>query len=527
MNDDQIQALLSAARVLSEVGRASSARSLLDNVARQAPDALRSATLSTARRVEAELTCLAAEALIDAGRRKDAQMAWSELVAAAGRQRTPLDPAMLRLRLALIEPSLHPPAHREGDPELAYILGLSLPQDKTGYAMRTQALVSAMQAQGRSVVCLTKPGFPWDRGHADAGRQDRVGDIVYHRTGDTTDRPARLPADYLAAEEKVLAALSPLRPKWVMAASNYTTAIPALFAARRLGLSFVYEVRGFWELSRASREPGYMNSVDYRAARDLDGAVAAQADLVFTLNSAMRDDLIGRGVDPGRIALLPNAADTEALRPAPRDAALSRRLGLRAEVPVIGYVGSFTDYEGLDDLVAACAGLAASGLDFRLLIVGADPRGESRISTRLRQMAADLGLADRVILTGLVPPEQVAAWYSLIDIAPIPRRRFPVTELVSPLKPREAMAMGKAVIVSDLDPLAEMVRSGVTGAVFPAGDRHALARVLARLISNPAYRRALGDAARRDVVANHRWSVRAETCWRALGRVETRLDVTN
>ncbi|AUM75732.1 UDP-N-acetylglucosamine 2-epimerase (non-hydrolyzing) [Paracoccus jeotgali] len=199
--------------------------------------------------------------------------------------------------------------------------------------MRTQALVSAMQAQGRSVVCLTKPGFPWDRGHADAGRQDRVGEIVYHRTGEATDRPARLPADYLAAEAKVFAALSPLRPRWVMAASNYTTAIPALFAARRLGLPFVYEVRGFWELSRASREPGYMDSLDYRAARDLDGAVAAQADLVFTLNSAMRDDLIGRGVDPGRIALLPNAADTEVLRPAPRDAALSRRLGLPAEVP--------------------------------------------------------------------------------------------------------------------------------------------------------------------------------------------------
>jgi glycosyltransferase involved in cell wall biosynthesis len=312
----------------------------------------------------------------------------------------------------------------------------------------------------------------------------------------------------LRAAAGLEAELRRLRPQWVMAASHYQTALPALLAARRLGLPFLYEVRGFWEVTRQSREPGFELRAAYRTQEQLEGGVAAAADHVFTLTGPMREELVRRGVPAATITLLPNSCDPDRFLPRPRDRGLADRLGIPASVPVIGYVGTFAQYEGLDDLAAACALLRARGRDFRLLLVGNENVSGTEkgpITLAIERIAAASGLADRLIMPGRVPHEEVEAYYSLIDVAPFPRKPQPVTEMVSPMKPLEALAMEKAVVVSSVAALAEMIADERTGLVFPKGDVPGLADALDRLIGDPALRARLGRGGRDWVVGQRTW----------------------
>lgn len=389
-------------------------------------------------------------------------------------------------------------------PDLCYVLAMSLPEVKTGYSMRTQALVTVLQNTGMTVHCLTRPGFPWHRDLEGPAEPQQVGTVTYHRSGDRTHRIPSSFASFRAAESELLKQFSRIRPKAVMAGSNHANAIPAMLAARRLGLPFIYDVRGFWEYSRAAKQPEWANSNAFRFACKLEARTAEEADMVLTLNEPMKDELVSRGVSIGRIVLAPNAADPDALMPIPRSAALAHSLHIPDDVPVIGYVGSFNSYEGLEDLMIACGILAMDAVDFRLMLVGGHSNPESSVLTALRDLAETLGIADRLILPGYVPNEDVADWYSLIDIAPLPRKATDVTKIVSPLKPFEAMAMAKTVIVSNLPALTEIVDHGRTGLVFD-GTIPDLAKTLKTVLSDAGLRQRLGRRAREWIVANRTW----------------------
>ena len=391
-----------------------------------------------------------------------------------GEQPTSTQAAMLeKLRrspayqLSVLE-AVPPPGPRAIEPiagRVVYVLHNSLPWSSGGYATRAHGLALGMRGAGLEVVCLTRPGFPLDLKPelkaATLPRCDGVEGIDYHRIAAPlrTDALAR---DYmLAAADALEAELRRLRPEWVIAASNHVTALPALIAARRLGLPFLYEVRGFWEVTRQSREPEFERSAAFRIQELLEAEVARRADHVFTLTGPMRDELVRRGVEPGTITLLPNSCDPDRFTPRGRDAALAARLGIPASVPVIGYIGTFVQYEGLDDLVAACAMLRARGRDFRLMLIGnenASGTEKGPITAEIERIAAEAGLAERLIMPGRVPHEEVTAYYSLLDVAPFPRKPQPVTEMVSPMKPLEALAMEKAVVVSSVAALTEIDR---------------------------------------------------------------------
>jgi glycosyltransferase involved in cell wall biosynthesis len=296
-----------------------------------------------------------------------------------------------------------------------------------------------------------------------------------------------------------------------MAASNHQTGLPALIAARRLGLPFFYEMRGFWEVTRASRDPDFAGTLAYRVQVLLETAAADGADHVFTLTEPMREELRRRGVTPP-ITLLPNSCDPARFAPRPPDRALGERLGLPPGVPVIGYVGTFVQYEGIEHLAVACARLAERGIDFRLLLVGDENpsgTGDGPVTQEVRRIAAESGLGPRLVMPGRVPHDEVGAYYSLVDIAAFPRKPQPVTELVSPIKPLEALAMEKAVVVSSVRPLAEMIADGDTGLVFAKGEVEGLADALARLAGDPALRHRLGKAGRAWVLRERSWAATA------------------
>ena len=396
---------------------------------------------------------------------------------------------------------------------ICYVLHNTLPYSSGGYATRSQGVAKGMQSSGWETIVLSRPGFPLDAKPelqpGDVPAFDVVEDIKYVRTLAPLRSPGiRSSAYILDAAAALENRLREHRPALVVAASNYMTALPALIAARRLGLPFIYEIRGFWEVTRVSRDTGYEHNPNYQMQRMTEAAVAREADHVFTLTDAMREELIERGVPADHVDLLPNSCDPVRFHPVARDEALAERLELPTGVPVIGYVGTFVDYEGLEDLASACALLKEQGLEFRLLLVGNEnTSGSDRgpISAEIVRIARVHGLTEWLIMPGRVPHEEVESYYSLIDIAPFPRKPWPVCEMVSPLKPLEALAMEKAVVVSSVRALKAMIEDGATGLVFDKGETSSLAAVLRRLIGDPGLRVRLGKAGRAWVARERTW----------------------
>jgi glycosyltransferase involved in cell wall biosynthesis/polysaccharide pyruvyl transferase WcaK-like protein len=399
---------------------------------------------------------------------------------------------------------------------LGYILHNSLPYASGGYATRAQGLALGLQAQSLHVHVVTRPGFPLDNNDelTDVPVEESIEGVAYHRILKPSRSGSSAVGYVTSAADALTEAFKEIRPRIVVAASNYQTALPALIAARRLGLPFVYEVRGFWEVTRVSREPEFAVTPAYKIQELMETETAKRADHVFTLTGPMKEELIRRGVPAERITLLPNSCEPERFTPRDRDRALSARLGIPLDVPVIGYVGTFVQYEGLELLAEAAAILRERGHDFRLLLVGNENVSGSEvgpITAQIQRICAERGLTDRVIMPGRVPHEEVEAYYSLIDIAPFPRKSQPVTEMVSPMKPLEAFAMEKAVVASSVAALAEMVEHERTGLIFEKDNVENLADTLARLIGDPQLRRRLGSEARRWVETNRTWTATART----------------
>jgi glycosyltransferase involved in cell wall biosynthesis len=257
-------------------------------------------------------------------------------------------------------------------------------------------------------------------------------------------------------------------------------------------------MRGLWYLSRMVREPSFAHSEIYEYERKMEATVVYEADTVVTLSEALRQELVNWGVEAGKVTVIPNAVDVKKFVPQSSDRELKQKLGLQGKF-VVGFIGSLTEYEGLDLLVEAVGKLASSGLSIGLLVVG---DGYSR--QRLEELAADWG-RECVVFVGRVPFAEVNRYYTICDVCAFPRRGYQVCRYVPPLKPLEAMAMEKPVIVSSLPPLLEMVEDGNTGLVCGVDDGESLQSAIARLYKRPSMATALGKKARQWVEENRSW----------------------
>ena len=384
-----------------------------------------------------------------------------------------------------------------------YLLHRSLPHDSNGYATRTHGLLASTRGRGWDVSGVTRIGYPQDCApfrDLPIEPMSVVDGVAYHRL----PRPGwplfgGVPMTEFLGEytEAVVELARRERPELLHAAANNPNGLAANAAARALGIKSVYEVRGLWEVTRASREPEWMDSEHFRLMSDLELQAAREADAVVCITRALADEMVRRGVPEDKITLVPNGVDVERFVPRPRDEALAARLGLAGK-RVIGYIGSLVHYEGLDLLLHAVHRLRRRGARaLGVLIVG-----DGAALGALRALAEELDLADLVVFTGRIPHHEVEAHYSLVDIAPFPRRSLPVTEMVSPLKPLEAMAMDKLVVASSVAALAEMIEPGVNGIVFRKDDVDDLTDALARVLDDDAAR---PRAPRAWVAANRSW----------------------
>lgn len=401
---------------------------------------------------------------------------------------------------------------------IAYVLHNSFPYSSGGYATRAFGIAEGLKSHGFEVININRPGFPLDikddLNAEDVPETEMIEGHKYVRSL-STSRRGKTPYDYMLEAADILEErFIEYRPQYVIAASNHITAIPSLIAAKRLGIPFYYEVRGLWEITRVSREPEFEKKPAYTVQVLLETLAAKNATHVFTLTHSMVNELVRRGVEEEAISLVPNSCSPENLIPKERDIDLVSKLNIPTDVPVIGYIGTFVQYEGLDDLAEACAILKLKGVPFRLLLVGnenASGQDVGPITAKISELANTYGFNDWLIMPGRIPFEEVESYYSLIDIAPFPRKPQPVCELVSPMKPLEALAMKKAVLVSSVQALKEMIVEDKTGLVFEKGNISDLADKLQFLIDNEGLRKTLGENGRVWVKVERNWVKTTET----------------
>lgn len=397
-----------------------------------------------------------------------------------------------------------------------YAVGMSPVSVTNGYTSRTKGVAAGLVAQGLDVVVAPLPGKPWDKKSVVPGRrvpveQRRdVSEIDGVRHVHNPGLPAwegDLDVFFQVAADAYVREAMIEKPEFILAASNYLSALPALIAARRLGVPFVYEMRGFWEVSAASVRPGWEQSDQYRLDRRYEDLVAREADRVVVITDEMREDLAARGIDADKVTVAPNCVDPEVFAPLGKDHALLRGLGFTdTEAPVVGFAGSVTDYEGLDLVTDALATLKAEGVRFNFLIIG----GGAYLDT-LKARIATRGLDPETRFVMNVPNADMPAYLSSIDVFPLARKSLPVTELVSPLKPLEAMAVGGAVVLSDVSPHKVFCGpDGDTAVSFQKDDLASLVERLRETLAAPDAARAMGVRARRWVKENRRWPVTGE-----------------
>jgi PEP-CTERM/exosortase A-associated glycosyltransferase len=362
--------------------------------------------------------------------------------------------------------------------KILHILDHSLPLH-SGYAFRTIAILREQRALGWHTVQLTTPK------HILAGPPiETVDGWTFHRTSPLGKLVARLPVlrdlAVIAAMVRRLETLARReQPNILHAHSPALIGIASLIVGRRLGLPTVCEVRGLWEDAAVDHGTTSEGSLRYRLSRGLETFALRRCAAITTICEGLRGELLGRGLPADKITVVPNAVDTAAF-PFERhvDTTLQERLGLAGKT-VLGFIGSFYAYEGLDLLVEALPAILAQRPDVVLLLVGG-----GSAEPALRQQVEALGLAGRVRFVGRVPHGEVQRYYDLVDIFVYPRHSMRLTELVTPLKPLEAMARGRIVLASDVGGHRELVRDRATGFLFKADDRDDLARTVMDILAH-------------------------------------------
>lgn len=294
----------------------------------------------------------------------------------------------------------------------------------------------------------------------------------------------------------------------IHAHTPYRVGLPALKAARKLKLPFVYEMRGMWEETAVANGRWMRNGPAYRRFQSYETKVLRKADQVICISETLKNEAVSRGVNPENITIVTNAVERK-IREEKKISTLYptvvEQLNKNQEACTIGYIGSLREMEGVDLTARAVASLLKKGLHVQFFVLtGTSGQAE------LRRLCNELGIEQYSIIVGPVPHEEVAAFYGLIDVFVVSRPDSRVTQLVTPLKPFEAMAMGRTVVASKLAALEEIIQHGETGLLYTPGDLNDLSNTIEECIQTPELRERLGEKAQEWVLANRTWEVVVE-----------------
>ncbi|MBK5207300.1 MAG: glycosyltransferase, exosortase A system-associated [Polaromonas sp.] len=396
---------------------------------------------------------------------------------------------------------------------ILHVLDHSIPLH-SGYTFRTLSILREQRKLGWETFHLTTP-----KHGPTASLQEDVDGMTFYRT------PSAAGAGLLTQMRLTASRLGEItrmtKPDVIHAHSPVLNALPSLWVGRRQRLPVVYEMRASWEDAAVDHGTTVEGSLRYRLSRELETFALRQADQITTICEGLRGDIAIRGIPDERITVIPNAVDTSVFGfGVEADPNLRHSLGLDGAT-VIGFAGSFYGYEGLDLLLEAARRMLPRHPNLRVLLVGGGPQ-----ESNLKAQAAATGLQDRVIFTGRVAHAEVQRYYELIDVLAYPRLPIRLTELVTPLKPLEAMAQGRMFVASDVGGHRELVRHGETGFLFRAGDAGALEKAIDDVLARREMWPQIRLQARRFVESERTWTGSVARYREVYQRAQSRYDRT-
>ncbi len=385
-------------------------------------------------------------------------------------------------------------------PKILHILNQGLPI-LSGYGIRSQNIFRAQCKRGWKPVALTGPvGKKYWK--CLSGDQEVIDGVRYYRTGAVPRGVFPLEAELrlvFALSRRIVEVADVEKPDLLHAHSPVFNALATLRVGGKLGIPVVYEIRSFWEESDVAKGRYGRHFWKYKLIRCIETWVCGKADQVVVLGNGMKRDMIERGVPSEKLNIVSNGVNLDDAKRSEPDESYRKAWKLVGK-KVIGYIGSFRQYEGLDLLIDAVARLNKTRSDILLLLIGGGSM-EAQLKARIKT----LNLEEKVIVPGWVPRDRIPGVYALLDVLAYPRKSSRLTEMVTPLKPLEAMAMGKALAASDIGGHRELIKHGHTGLLFPAGDVSALVEAITCLLNNADLRQKLERQGPAWVFEKHSW----------------------
>ena len=386
---------------------------------------------------------------------------------------------------------------------VVYAVHNSLPETNNGYAIRTHYIAKSIQFENIDIYPVTRVGFPYDLPNITNYFENKeallIDSLQYYRLDKKGYHWDEVTISaYLKNYASMLADFSKDKHATIIhSASSYVNGLAAVNAGKILNIPSIYEVRGFWEITRASREKGFKQSESYKMQKRLETQACKDATSVIALSEIVKEELINRGIEKEKIYVVPNGVNTDTLIPKEKDQELLLKLGWEGKF-VVGFIGSVVDYEGLPLLIKAAEKIYQSENDnIRYLIVG-----DGNDLENLKLEVEKRSLSHLFMFTGRVPYEEVEHYYSIIDIACYPRLNWEVCSIVSPKKPFEAMAYGIPVISSSVHANSYFIDDGVTGLVHSYEDVDSIVEKIDLLYRDSTLREKITKNARDWVVQN-------------------------
>lgn len=383
--------------------------------------------------------------------------------------------------------------------KILHVLDHSIPMH-SGYTFRTRSIIQQQRALGWKTIHITSAKHTLD-----CESEEQIEGFHFYRTKKENSFLHRLPAiNQLAITWDLSRRLDEVvrkeKPDVIHAHSPALNGIAAYRVAKKYGLPLVYECRAFWEDAAVNLGSCSERSFRYRITRSMESYVFRKADAITTICEGLRRDIIERGHKPEKITVIPNAVDIEKFSVDGVDTdSLEQALGVSGKT-VLGFFGSFYEYEGLQQLLEAMPEIHRNQPNAHLLLVGGGPEEQ-----HIKEQVKKLKLTDIVTLTGRVPHDDIQNYYQLTDIMVYPRLPMRLTDLVTPLKPLEAMAKRKLVIASDVGGHRELINDGATGYLFRAGSTRALAECVINAIEGKSQWPDIHECGRQYVENTRNW----------------------
>ncbi len=276
-------------------------------------------------------------------------------------------------------------------------------------------------------------------------------------------------------------------------ASIYATA--GSLIARELNVPLLLELNAPLAVEQASYRGTGLGELAAQAER----WTLSRADAVLTVSAPLRDHVLALGIEASRVRVFPNGVDPTLFQPGPPQASVRARLGLEAG-PVLGFVGGLRPWHGVEVLPELIQRLARRHRKLRLVVVG-----DGQLRPSLEESFSKRKLLERVVFTGTLAHEEIAAVIRQFDIALAPYPELDHSFYFSPLKLFEYMACGIPVVAAKVGQISELVQDGKAGLLYPPGDVGALTDACHRLLGDPRLRQTLGRAAAKRVLTHYTW----------------------